>query len=646
MKHLIVALILALALTTGACAADNLKQISSGGITVSYPDGLDMQAKKVLAIAHSEIGPALEVHRQTIALLADPDAMAADISKMLGAEEKKDMAKTRLASFKNKSTVLVAAFSNIRLVRKANVIAANGIDGGAMQLRYSKEKDEFNLAFDDQDASPDKLKRSFFPVIVNPDGTIRSEAKLGQIALDFLGSASTLAIAPVQDTVSYLIADSLKIYHPLTRWFNEGVSGYVTRQIIAKYAPKLNSMVNSMFAVSAQSEKLRDKVNLWSWPQSAYMSKDPGVFDARLETARTQFAIEAVSNMLAKAAPDALPKIMNILNYSGNPDSDAICAAIQKVTGTDFKPTLMSYVPDDIRKGIASGGAAKLIAKAEEQVKAKKWQDAAASLRQALEMTPDDVNARLNLAWIEREFGERKDSELQVFLVAGLCKQQKYSFHLYESAIEGNYVSGRLAILMGNLEAAKQFLAPVLQYKPDHADAKRAMDDVRKLEEAAKERSDTDYAITKSTNTKYELGREAWAMNDGAVQRKSFKFALDVIKVYSKLVEEKEYVLSKQLLRSGTSIGANVQEAIAGESRKDFISKMSIARKEARETRYWLCLLRESDLTAMNMAKELAAVDELLRILTAILKSTKGNPRPRTIHSSRFAMAYLVFRNS
>lgn len=486
MKHIIVAVALALGLATVACSAENLKQISGGGITVSYPDGLEAQAKKVMAIAQSTIKPSLEVHRQITSLLANPDAMADDITKMMGVEEKKELTRTRLASFATKSAVLTAAFSNIRLVRKASAVATNGIDGGAMQLRYSKEKDEFNVAFDDTDASPDKLKNSFFPVIVNPDGTIRSEARLGEIALDFLGSGSALAIAPVHETVSYLIADSLKLYHPLARWFNEGVSGYVTRRVIAKYSPKLVPVANSLFAVSEESQKLRDKVNLYSWPQSAYISKDPEDFDSKMETANTQFAIELVSNLLAKAGPEALPKIMGNLVYVGNPDTEAICAAIQKVTGIEFKPMLMSYVPEQVRKGMASGEAARLVAQAEEQVKAKKWQDAAASLRQALEMTPDDVNARLNLAWIEREFGRRKDSELQVFLLAGLLKQQQYKFSVFVPAVEANYVMGRLAILMGNLQAARQFLEPVLQYKPDHADAKRAIDEVRKLEEAAK----------------------------------------------------------------------------------------------------------------------------------------------------------------
>jgi four helix bundle protein len=73
-------------------------------------------------------------------------------------------------------------------------------------------------------------------------------------------------------------------------------------------------------------------------------------------------------------------------------------------------------------------------------------------------------------------------------------------------------------------------------------------------------------------------------MKDNIIKDKSFAFALSIISLYSSLIDSKEFVLSKQLLRSGTSIGANVNEALAGESRADFIHKMSIASKEARET--------------------------------------------------------------
>ncbi|MGG9960362.1 four helix bundle protein [Ferruginibacter sp. SUN106] len=103
----------------------------------------------------------------------------------------------------------------------------------------------------------------------------------------------------------------------------------------------------------------------------------------------------------------------------------------------------------------------------------------------------------------------------------------------------------------------------------------------------------------------------------------SFDFSLRVIELYKLLVERKEYVLSKQLLRSGTSIGANVEEAMAAQSRKDFISKMSIASKEARETRYWLRLLEKGKLVDIDYSFCLASSEHIINILTKIVKTSQ-----------------------
>src|ERR1043166_6334147 len=108
------------------------------------------------------------------------------------------------------------------------------------------------------------------------------------------------------------------------------------------------------------------------------------------------------------------------------------------------------------------------------------------------------------------------------------------------------------------------------------------------------------------------------------VRKKSFEFALAVIQLYQKLQRQHEYVISKQLLRCGTSIGANVEEATAGQSRRDFLSKMAIASKEARETKYWLLLPQQSNLT--DITSLLAQVEELIRILTSIVKTTSETP--------------------
>jgi len=104
---------------------------------------------------------------------------------------------------------------------------------------------------------------------------------------------------------------------------------------------------------------------------------------------------------------------------------------------------------------------------------------------------------------------------------------------------------------------------------------------------------------------------------------KSFDFALSIIELYKEIIEHKEYVLSKQLLRSGTSIGANIEEATAAISKKDFIAKMSISSKEARETRYWLRLIDKSNLVKVDVKIHLKDIEQIINILTAIVKTAQ-----------------------
>jgi len=111
------------------------------------------------------------------------------------------------------------------------------------------------------------------------------------------------------------------------------------------------------------------------------------------------------------------------------------------------------------------------------------------------------------------------------------------------------------------------------------------------------------------------------------IDERTFKFSLLIIEVYKYLNNNKEYVLSKQLLRSGTSVGANVEEAQAGQSKADFISKMSIASKEARESKYWIKLLIQSNyLNNFNKKEELMnEIDNIVNIITKIIKTSKEN---------------------
>ncbi len=114
-------------------------------------------------------------------------------------------------------------------------------------------------------------------------------------------------------------------------------------------------------------------------------------------------------------------------------------------------------------------------------------------------------------------------------------------------------------------------------------------------------------------------------MADSIVKQKSYAFALAVIRLCTRLKQQKQFELAGQLLRCGTGIGANVEEALAGYSRREFGAKMSIASKEAREANYWLRLLTDAHVLSGDDGKELLGQsEELIRMLTSIVKTTRN----------------------
>jgi len=114
---------------------------------------------------------------------------------------------------------------------------------------------------------------------------------------------------------------------------------------------------------------------------------------------------------------------------------------------------------------------------------------------------------------------------------------------------------------------------------------------------------------------------------ENIILTKTYDFGLRILKLYLHLRKNKvEIGLCSQLLNSGTSIGANVEEAVGGSSRKDFINKLQTAYKEARETKYWLRLLKDSKLIERKLSDSfLKDCEEIIRILTSILNSSKGS---------------------
>jgi len=116
-------------------------------------------------------------------------------------------------------------------------------------------------------------------------------------------------------------------------------------------------------------------------------------------------------------------------------------------------------------------------------------------------------------------------------------------------------------------------------------------------------------------------------MKKNTIKDKSFAFAIRIVKLYKYLCEDKkEYILSKQLLRSGTSVGAMIREAEFAETKKDFIHKMAIAQKEINETIYWLELLKETDFLSLDQFEDLNKdAIEVIKLITSIIKTAKAS---------------------
>ncbi|MFN3405623.1 MAG: four helix bundle protein [Cytophagaceae bacterium] len=114
-------------------------------------------------------------------------------------------------------------------------------------------------------------------------------------------------------------------------------------------------------------------------------------------------------------------------------------------------------------------------------------------------------------------------------------------------------------------------------------------------------------------------------MSNNIILTKTFNFSIEIIHLYMELLKHKEFVLSKQVLRAGTSIGANVEESVGALTRKDFINKMTISYREARETRYWLRLLEASKIVNFDFSKYINESEEIIKILSSIIKTSKGD---------------------
>jgi tetratricopeptide (TPR) repeat protein len=225
-----------------------------------------------------------------------------------------------------------------------------------------------------------------------------------------------------------------------------------------------------------KEKSLKGKVNLIAWPLAGLESQCPSAEEEEISTACYSFAVEAIDRMLGDK-PGALAKVTAKLKGGRSPDTDKICAAITEVTGRDAKSILLDYVPDYVRAGLKSGEPESLRKDALQKLHARDYAGGAKLLSRLLEMTPSNVNARLDLAWAMRKSGApRPESERMITIAVNVLQCSEVGrFELCASDADSKYVVGRALQVAGDKQKAKVRFDEVLRLDPSHADAQSAL---------------------------------------------------------------------------------------------------------------------------------------------------------------------------
>ncbi len=456
-----------------------------GGITISYPRGLESQAQQVAEVCKTVVAPRREKFRAMQRAFSDGARTARVLAQLLGLPEAEGDATRLIAGVGQVTTAFVEPmFADVRVYRESDLKASGGVSGGAISLTYLPREDRFQLQMGIQASALEgagvKLptERSFLPVLVRDDGTFRNAEKgpaagVGDMLDIFAGGlALHTHFASIQMAANLLLARQCGP-QPFTRWFHEGVAQWATPRVVQEIAPDYVQQCREVVLPEAPTPEARARVNLLAWPSG----EDPRPRDAKDEES-AYCAYELIERLLRDRPPGTLAAVVGKLQGQEPLDTEAILRALDTVLGGDSRSLLLEYVPDSVRTGLREGRPAGLREEGYRALTAADYGTAVKLLSDALEMAPSDADMRVNLAIAMRRSGiPRQGSERQIRLAAVLAQAQPGR----EFALQGKaddetwYVLGRVAQVQERTKEAKELLGKL---PASHTDGQAALKDL------------------------------------------------------------------------------------------------------------------------------------------------------------------------
>ena len=464
------------------CAADDeLQKLQVGEITITYPTGLEAQAKELAEAAKEVIPPRKQTFLKVRKALSDTDKVAQRITDLIRCPEDVDLARRMLSAFGAILDSVSGVFGDLRIYREGDVKASGGLQEGCWRVTYDAATDKFSYELGMESAVDERAapKSAAFPVLVQSDGTFRTtdEASLQVFLQQVYDRFAQPVPTPVHEVTEAILRRRFNLHHPFARWFNEAAANWVMLKVASEVLPGTEKECRQACLPDPEDELLRGKVNLLAWEQVECSKQSRSEEERALSAASYKFATEALDRALRDQAPDTLAKIVGMLKSKPYADTEAICGAITEVTGTDFKSILLEYVPKHVREGLEQDQPKQLLAQAKDRMREKDYAGVVDLLTRVLEMAPCDTYARSNLALAMRETKMPKDeSERQIKICAelGACGGELH-LELTGSDDEAHYVFARIAQFGGEKSEARKHFESALKSNPDHEDAKAAL---------------------------------------------------------------------------------------------------------------------------------------------------------------------------
>ena len=470
-------------------------------ITISYPTGLESQAKGIATVCQRVIPPRKARLIAAQRAFSDHTAIAKRVADLLGSPEHADLAYQVLsAPGPAIDRFLLPMFSEVRIYKESDLKTSGGVHAGPISLVYDPKIDkvtfQFGMSRSSESVAP-SVEGGFLPVVVRDDGTFRAQGGIAEHVSGMLDELVIPLAVGLHASMIHEAAESILVVkrgfdHPFTRWFNEGAANWIALQVVDQLAPESSSSCRARLLPDPQDSRLREKINLLAWPQLDYEKQWALAEEIEISRASYRYATELIARVLRDQPAGTLAKVVRKLKGSCSPDTDAVCQVLRDVTGKNAKSLLLEYVPASVREGLKQYLPSKKLEKGYEALAAGDVWQAYRLLQEALDMAPSDADAHLNLAIAFRrepgwgqpprprsEYGQWQESERHIAIAAALSKcdmSRQFTVHAPVDD-DARYVLGRAEQIRGRTKEAREILSKLPKTHEDAQSALKEMED-------------------------------------------------------------------------------------------------------------------------------------------------------------------------